>query len=371
VFVLYKYPTRKHIDDAANLLTETTRSSRLECLKIMASTGQYQGSQAFNHINPLMKESVNPNTGSLNFSLPLVKLKGLRDSIDVTVNLFYSAGFRGTFGLPRNWGLDLPYVLYGKSLTTEGRTYSIDSEWTDVKGHASGLRYTNNHGIKFQTCSPPESLPSGQGDYGYKLKHVDGSLDYFDVLGKPVEHYDIYGNLIRYSYVGGEQEGVDSAQIRIGHIQDSWGQEITFNYEEGVSMRIILPDGSETLIEFSENGVYAITDAAKNKTNIEYAPFNDGPEILSSISFPSGLISSYTYASVETIAYLNDKGKVGYLPAVENHRALDSESNIYEHTRYIYGSISGQTYTGAAIGCKMGGSSDSLMDDNERALDYE
>ena len=335
----------------------------------MASTGQYQGSQAFNNINPFMKESVNPNTGSVNFSVSLVKLQGKRSSIDLTVNLFYSAGFRGTFGLPKNWGLDLPYVLDGKSVTANGRTYAIDPTWTDVRGHASGLRYTNNHGIKFESVVPPEKLPSGQpGEYGYILKHLDGSIDYFDTLGKPVEHHDIYGNYLHYNYVTGDQEGPGSPTLRLDYILDSWGQKIQFAYEEGFEMRITLPDGGETFVKFSDVGVHAIVDAARNKTEMEYAPFNDGPNILSRIQYSSGLISRYDYVPIQ---YLNSEGSPRYFPAVEDFRYIDSENNIYQHTRYMYGRESTQTYTGAAIGCRVGGSADSLMDSDGPAMDYK
>ena len=335
----------------------------------MSPVGQYQGSQAFNNINTLMKESVNPNTGSLFLSIPLVKLQGKRSSIDLTVNLFYSAGLRGTFGLPINWGLDLPYVLEGKSVTANGRTYAIDPEWTDVEGYASGLRYTNNHGIRFQQVLPPEPLPSGEkGEYGFMLSHVDGSADYFDPLGKPLEHHDVYGNFVHYSYVTGDQEGVDSPEVRIGHILDSWGQKVQFAYDQGSEICITVPDERQILIKFSSTNLHTIIDAAGNKTELEYTSFNDGAEILSRINYPSGLVSRYDYAP---IGYLDDKGKAGYMPAVEDARSLDAERNVYQHMRYHYGRESAATYTGAAIGCKLGGSADSLMDNDERALEYK
>lgn len=335
---------------------------------MLGDTGQYQGSQAFNNINLLTQEFVNPNTGSLFFSVPLVQLAGKRSSIDLKVNLFYSAGFRGTFGLPANWGLDLPYVLGGKSVTANGRTYAIDLEWTDVTGHQSGLRYINNHGISFRKFDPPLELPSGKrGQYGYTLCHVDGSIDYFDSLGKPIEHYDIYGNCLQYSYVDGDEHGVDSPELRIDRILDSWGQEVLLFHDQESEMRVRLPDGTETSIQSSGSNVDFIRGPA-GRTNFEYVSFNEGPGILSRITYPSGLISAYDYTSIQ---YITSKDEPSYMPAVENYRSLDSAKKIYQHKRYIYGKDSPVTYTGAAIGCTMGGLRDALMDDDDRALEYK
>ncbi|KAI9157982.1 tRNA3(Ser)-specific nuclease WapA [Paramyrothecium foliicola] len=335
---------------------------------IMSQAGQYQGSQAFNHIDPSLKESVNPNTGSLFVSLPIVKMLGKRSSIDLTVNIFYSAGFRGTFGLPPNWGLDLPYVLQDKSVTVNGRTYPIDEEWSDIEGHKSGLRYMNNHGIRFERVVPPQPLPSGLiGAYGYTLEHVNGSVDYFDAFGKPIEHHDIYGNFIHYSYIDGQEEGVDSPYVKIGEIRDSWGQEIQISFMESSEMRVSLPDGGETVLRFTATNLYTIIDASGYQTDIEYTDFNESSEVLSRITYPSGLISQYDYVAVQ---YLDLEGKGGWMPAVQDVRSLDKNNKVYQHTRYSYGMESGATYTGAAIECRMGGPTDALMDDNVRGLNY-
>lgn len=332
----------------------------------MSSSGQYQGSQAFNNSTTLIAESVNPNTGSLNFCTTLVNLQGIRESVNLKVNLFYAVGSRGTFGLPPGWGLDLPYVLHGKSITAHGRNYVIDREWEDIEQYASGLRYTNNHGIKFEDS--PAQLPSGRPqEYRYKLRHVDGSMDFFDELGKPMEHHDIYGNFYYYEWLTGEEGGVDSSELRLESIVDSFGQTVKFAYEQGRSLTITLPDGSETFVQFSLDGVSAITDAEGNRTEVDYALFNDSFNVVSSISHASGLVSKFDYLPME---FLNAEGKLAHLPAVEDYRRYQA-GKVCKHTRYAYGEETSQTYTGAAIGCTMGGSSDSLMDDMDKALAYE
>lgn len=335
----------------------------------MDRQGQYQGSQAFSHIVPSQNESVNPNTGSLNYKTPLVQLRGVRPSIDLNLNMFYGFGTAGTFGLPPNWSLDLPYVLDGKSVTTGGRTYAIDYEWSDIADYASGLRYMNNHGIKFQEITPPEQLPSGR-EYGYQLDQVDGSKDYFDVHGKPVEHHDIYGNSISYVYTRDVDAGVDDVRVLLDYIQDSWGQKIQFEYLDGSEIKFTLPSGDFTTLTFAEEGILYVDDPAKLRTAFDYIGFSGDArwKVLSSITYPTGLVSRYDYGVAE---YLDADKNIKYMPRVQDHYHFDTNDKIYSHTAYDLGGFSGgNTYTGAAIGLKMAGSKDRLMDADGKALSY-
>ncbi|KUM61270.1 hypothetical protein ACN42_g5855 [Penicillium freii] len=337
----------------------------------MNAEGQYQGSQAFSHIVPSQNESVNPNTGSLNYRMPLIALRGVRPSIDLELNMVYSFGTAGTFGLPANWSLDLPYVTDGKSVTSAGRTYAIDFEWADVTGYASGLKYMNNHGIKFQKIVPPQDLPTGlPGRYGYKLDQVDGSSDYFDVNGKPLEHHDIYGNFIHYTYTQDLAAGVTNVQVRLECIRDSWGQEIRFEYLEYSTMILTLPGNSATTLTFSEDGILCMDDPAGLRTTFNYVPFigNDSWKVLSSITYPTGLLSRYEY---DPVRFLDANGNAQYMPMVKDHYDLDTNDILHSHTSYNLGGYSnGRTYTGAAIGLKMAGATDTLMDAEREALTY-
>ncbi|KAF3064957.1 tRNA3(Ser)-specific nuclease WapA [Daldinia childiae] len=337
----------------------------------MGDAGQYQGSQAFSHIVPQKNESVNPNTGSLNYTTQLLQLRGVRPGIDLSLNVFYSYGTVGTFGLPHNWSLDLPYVLDGKSLTANGHTYAIDYEWSDDKDYASGLKYMNNHGIKFEKIVPPQDLPSGlPGQYGYQLSQVDGSKVYFDVEGKPLQNSDIYGNFIYYSYLQGSDGGVASQNVLLDFVQDSWGQRITFQYQESQQWVITLPTGSYTTINFSEDGILTIQDPAELITSFDYqpSPGDSRSKVLSIITYPTGLSSRYEWGTVE---YLDGNGSAQYMPKVDNHYQMDTDDTIYSNTSYDLGGFSGgSTYTGAAIGLKMAGATDALMDGAGRALSY-
>ena len=334
----------------------------------MGNDNQYQGSQAFAHVLDQKSESVNPNTGSLHFFQPLINLRGIRDSIDLKLNLTYAAGNRGTFGLPGNWGLDLPYVLPDASLTAKGRTYAIDFSWADISDYPSGLKYINNHGMKFEKVAPALPLPSGQrGLYGYKLQCTDGSCDYFDEHGKPMEHDDIFGNYVYYSYASGEQSNVLAKDVSLGFILDSWGQKVTFQYQPQMEIYINLPDGNKSHVKFSTEGVFLIVDPAGHQTKLEYiiTPFSQ--RVLSRVTYPTGLVSRFDYIGIR---YLDTNGAEHQMPAITDHRHYDSSAKVLMHSNYRYGTISGNTYTGASKGSRLSGSNDGLIDSGGQIADF-
>lgn len=189
----------------------------------MASNGQYQGSQAFAQNIP-SDESISPNSGSVSFSKTLIDLRGKSTSIGLQIKLSYTPGVPGSFGSPINWGIDIPFTIPGKSLTSQGRTYIVDNTWIDETGWQSGLRYVNNHGMLFEHITPAQPLPSGrQGDFEWKLRMTDGSMEYFDAYGKVLEHVDLYGNSIYYAYV---DSMADPLTAQLDSVVDSWGQPV-------------------------------------------------------------------------------------------------------------------------------------------------
>jgi hypothetical protein len=348
-------------------------SKRSLSIDIMSGFGQYQGSQAFALNAPDEQESINPNTGSLNFRLPLIELRGVRPSVDLNVQLFYAAGHRRTFGLPRNWGLNLPYVLDGKSLTTaQGASYIIDPHWSSSESTQSGLKYVNSRAIKFEQIPLPMKLPCGRpGTYRYILRNQDGSCDYFDAKGKPLEHRDIFGNWIYYAFAAGQDSDLDSNDGRLDHIEDSWGQKVTFQHYPGSEMTINLPDGGKVLIALDQNGITLVKDAVGRKTTFSYAPFEGSP-VLTSIEHATGLKSLFEYTGIQ---YLDQRGDKGLFPAVRRHlfkeRSMDGTTDsIIRRTDYQYGVDSYNTFTGATIRVKMGGPVDTLMHSNGVTKNY-
>jgi len=332
--------------------------------------GQYKGSQAFAHILPLEKESINTNTGSLNYSQTLVKLRGIQKSVDLTLSINYSDDLLGTFGFPANWGFDLPYVLPGKSATFQQRTYAIDKEWSDTVGYKSGLRYLNDHGTRFQQVSPSKLPSEKPGKYSYLLQCTDGAAFYFDSFGKLLEQDDIFGNRICYKYVGGEDGTVLTKAL--ASIEDSWHQSITFKYATGSpgmpygGVTITLPNETSTTVRFDKGGVRSIIDPADQKTTFTYQA---GQPIISEITYPTGLQSLFEYTDIE---FRDTNGRSGHKAAVvKNVKRDKADGTTYERTTYGYGMLSkGHTYTGFQIGCQLGGLQDSLMDGHAGSANY-
>lgn len=322
----------------------------------------YQGSQAFASISR-GTETVNRNTGSLSYSKTLIDLIGVKKTVSLRVAVRYSHGVSASFGLPQNWSFDIPFLSPNKTLTTSGQTYAIDFNWSDQAGWSSGLRYVNNHGIKLTFEGSPVPLPSGQpGHYEWSYRTSDGSVSYFDGVGKLLEFDDLHGNYIYYTYF--DSIATPSTAL-LESITDSWGQVVQFEYQGLNEIVIQSPDGSTSTLTFDETGMIRIKDALAYSTLFIYAPFGSG-RVLDTIAYPTGLLARFTY---QQIAYLDGTGQTHDFPAVQNHYHLFN-SEILGRTEYIFGSKSGSaTFTGLEGGYRMGSARDALMDSNN--LNYQ
>ena len=327
--------------------------------------GDYQGSQAFAQ-TAAGTESINRNTGSLNYSIPLIELRGVVAAVDLSLSLTYSAGISGNFGLPQNWTFGISYVIPGKSLTTQSRTYVIDSQWADANGYRSGLRYINNHGMFFKQEEPPQNLPSGNpGQYGWSFRYTDGAVDYFDPLGKLLEHDDIHGNYIYYQY---ENSEATPKTARLDFIQDSWKQQITFGYEPGATIYVTGPNDDRIAISYGSDGVSQVQFPVDFVTSVNYFQVAS-QTVIKTIQQSTGLQSLFAY---QTMNYLDSSGQTQQLPAVKDHYHLNAEGNYISRTSYQYGTASsGRTFTGYAIQQRMGSDSDGLMDSGSSSYEYD
>lgn len=330
----------------------------------MSEFGAYQGSMAFNQTLSL-QESVSINTGALTLTRALVRLPGISTRIDLNVSLRYSRGVPGILGLPPGWTIDIPYVVpAGRTLTIGGATHLIDANWSDETGYRSGLRYVNTHGVRFKQIVPPQPLPSGKpGLYAYVYIASDGSRDFFDATGKLLEHDDLYGNYQYYSYTS-QLGGVYGN--RLASIEDSFGQTVAFVYGSDV-IRVVLPNAHEIAISISPLGVTSITDELGGVTSFQYGE-KAGMAVVDQISYPTGLQTRLTYT---TIPYLTQAGPGDY-PAVATLTRVDGEARFLNQTNYSYGvATGGRTFTGSSAGYKLDSSSDSLMDSNNAAYQYD
>ncbi|KAF3142868.1 hypothetical protein TWF703_000372 [Orbilia oligospora] len=325
----------------------------------MTSESQYQGSQAY-AANVPSEESVSPNSGSVGFSKTLVDLHGKTSSIGLQLKLSYTPGATGSFGAPKNWGLEIPFTTPRKSLTSQGKTFIVDPNWADQDGWKSGLRYVNDHGMLFEHVFPAEPLPSNRpnrpGDYEWRFKTIDGSTEYFDPYGKLLEHSDLYGNSIYFPYVD-NLAGPMSAKV--DYILDSWDQKISFEYDLDGAMYLHAPDGGQTKVEFGTHGVESIEDPMGYITEFTYIPLA-GQTVIDTITFPSGLQSKFGYT---VLSALGRDGNPFSIPACSYHLHQDIHENELMETQYEHGVDTGfANFTGASIGCRMQSSHDTLME---------
>jgi hypothetical protein len=330
----------------------------------MGDSGTYRGSQAYAQKVP-SEESISPNSGSVNFSRTLINLRGVTKAIGLSVRLSYTSGAQGSFGFPKNWGLEIPFTIPTKSLTSQGKTFVVDPNWSDQTGWESGLRYVNHHGIKFEQVFPALPLPSGRsGYYAWRFRLADGAMEYFDELGKLLEHGDIDGSSIYYAYV---DEMAGPLTAKVDYILDSWGQTIRFQYDMDADLKVFAPDGGETTVTFGSQGVDRIKDAMGYTTSFSYLTLAN-LTLFDTINFPTGLQSKFEYI---TLAALDQNGNQFDIPACSKHAHLDTNGKIVSNTIYVYGEMTGYAnYTGALIGCRMGGSQDSLMESNSQDYRY-
>lgn len=330
----------------------------------LTDDSQYQGSQAFNQYLSTI-ESVNANTGSLVITYPLVNLVGMHHTIPLNINLVYTSGSLGVLGLPVNWTLDISYVIPGQSLTTQGKSYIIDGDWSDETGYQSGLRYQNNHGMKFEDIIPPQPLPSGNpGTYAYRMTYSDGAHDYFDATGKLVEHDDRFGNYINYFY-SDQVSGVQNNYL--DHIVDSHNQVIAFFYDLN-TLTIKLPNNSQISINYSSRGVENIINALNYAWSFGYETISK-ISVVNSITYPTNLTTLMTYTAID---YLTPQSSVSSFPAVATLAHVDGDNNFLDQTTYTFGyTTAGCTFTGYAARYTLSSSVDGLMDSNNVGYRYD
>ncbi|KAI3325198.1 hypothetical protein HD806DRAFT_553295 [Xylariaceae sp. AK1471] len=331
----------------------------------MSDQSQYQGSQAYAR-EVAADESITPNCGTVGFSKTLVNLRGKLQSIDLTIKASFTSNTKGSFGLPPNWGLNISYTIPGQSVTAQGKSYVVDPDWSDETGWQSGLRYVNHHGMLFEQVFPSLPLPSGRpGFYAWQLHMTDGALEFFDDYGKLLEHDDVYGNSIYYSYVDPMS---DPRNAWIDYIIDSWGQQISFQYDMDTSLAVVAPDGGKMTLVFGYQGVDQLQDPSGYITSFNYTT-SANQTVIDKITYPTGLQSSFEYTGLNA---LDENGSSIELPTCSRHVHMDATGNQMSITRYIYGEATGYAnFTGNAIGCWMGSSHDSLMDSNNQDYRYD
>ena len=323
------------------------------------SNAAFVGSQAFNQLSSI-QEDVIPNTGSLILNIPIINLMGKVNGIDLNLNLTYMLGKESRFGLPDSWSFGLAFLSPGKFLDVNGSRYIIDPNWKDTSGYASGLKYQNNHGIKFTDNVTSQPLPyvSSGSTYQFTYQELDGSTSYFSSQGYLLMKADRFGNYLYYAY---------TTSNLIDHIVDSFDQKTSFGYNPN-EIIITYPDGRQTSIQYSSTGVSSVEDPLGQKVVI--TPIQQGNfSVVSSITYPSGKKTQVLYHSLN---FKDTSGNTGALPVVSDLQYFDNTGTLLMHNQYAYGTNSGgNTFTGYSSGFSLSSSTDGLLESNNTLYQYD
>lgn len=336
---------------------------------VKSSGGQeksnYHGSQADNNVLKSLGEMVNPATGSLSVSLPLLSVQGY---LPVDLSLQYAAGQQGTLGLPNGWQFNLDVVVPGQSVSFDGQTYQMDPDWHDKSGNASGLKYLNEYGTYFEQFKSGKALPSAYQDsriYSYCLTRADGSHDYFDASGKLIVQDDRFGNHIRYDYL---HQGSGLLNNLLTSITDSFGNVYKLHQAGGV-LQVTFTDSlgktHQQVVTYNDTGVVSYKDALGMTTSVGYQKTSDGIYLLNEIDYPNGLQTTVGYD--KSLKYKDAQGRTGSIWVVTTLKHSDrSTGKVVNKTIYQYDSS--HNYTGYPAA--MSSTKDNLLESDNQSYTY-
>ncbi|MBY0379162.1 MAG: RHS repeat protein, partial [Burkholderiales bacterium] len=354
--------------------TPASQLSTVQPNNLLSSGDQqssYLGSQAYDNA-VYDGETVNSHTGDLNLAKSLINLAGVLPEDTLNLKLIYSSsqassGFT-VFQLPTGWSYNISY-LTDTSATIDGYSYVIDYNWADQGGHHSGLKYVNNHAIKFSNQSTESAISdTDKRMYHYLYSAADGSHEYFDSKGKELAKIDRVGNSIRYYYTNDGHPN----QASLDYIQDSYGQIFTFKNNGRGTISIIPGTNPDTkpISNFTYNatGISSIADALYH-TDYNYNVVNK-IKLITSIQSPSGLTTQVKYTTLNANSCIT--GSLIKLSAVTELSHADG-TNPLNKTLYTYGSTTnGNNFTGYPNKSYcIGGDNDNLFDSDNFKYKYD
>ena len=341
-------------------------SSRLNRYKTTDDTpSSYQGSQAYNS-SLLTNEEVNGQTGTLTLSKPLIVASGITKDIDLNFNLMYassSSKLKSILGLPKGWSYQISYVIPNKSANIDGRNFIIDDNYN------SGLRYVNNHAIKFSSYYDSKQLTCNKDkrSYNYDYRGAQGEHLYFDEAGKLIAKANRFGSCISYYYSDNGSDDIYHSYL--DHIVDSYGKTYKFATDVLSGTVTVTDTLAKTIASFSYNdaGVGSYSDAMGYKTNYNYY---DNNGLLNSITYPSGLVTNVDYIDIP-YSICGGQGQVGYLKAVGEITHQGNNNKVLNKTDYDYNAGSAN-FTGyqAGGGKCMSPDTDNLADSLDLGFNY-
>jgi len=249
---------------------------------------------------PPLNSQINPRTGVLQVNLSPPPLAGFLGA-NITPSIFYQhsslASGNHMLGLPLGWSYPFSFISEDRVFIHGQQSYFIDSS------SASGLGYYKLKNLFFKIC-PDKPFPyDSTQKYGDILQFQDGITQYFDTNGRLLGMDDRFKNHVLFYYDG---EG-DVYNSKLQKIINSYGQEITFTYDEASDkpgITIAYPKGANDSVTFKyvtdKNNLYLTEyiDPIGNHTKI----INNGgivrKDLISEIDYPNGTKATYVYTSL-------------------------------------------------------------------------
>ncbi|WP_144499451.1 RHS repeat-associated core domain-containing protein [Bacillus sp. FDAARGOS_235] len=267
----------------------------------MASTQVF--SQAFN-FRPL-SSSVNNRTRCVNANITLGTISsGLQNPATFTLALNYNPGSRArtNFGFGENWTINTPRLDLDNDLI-----YLSNGLVEKVLPASNGtikFLYHKVDDCRIETVDIVDrdeyGYPIG-GHRDYRVKHKNGTIEYFDSRGLITKLVSASGHYLNFTY---ETELV--SQPLLQEINDGSGNKITVTYLSGriEITQTINSTSRKTTVYKDGNKVTSISlpNDTNNKYEFEYNTI-EGSRYISKISQPNGSVQKFTY---EPIKYSND-----------------------------------------------------------------
>ncbi len=316
----------------------------------------YQGSHAFNVSKPFHTQ-VNVATGDFSFTYPVLSLKGKRETWQLKLQYQYNQA--GLNGLPSGWAFNLDHVDH-KTVSLNGQQWLIDPLWRDESLYASGLRYLNQHGCRFDDFSVSRTVPNHSGYYyRYSATFKDGSVKYFSESGLLIAQIDRFDNAILFEYDKIHQSARTS---RLAAIIDNYGNRYAIDYLPSL-IKVLSPNASKTSIFYNDKAVLAIENPEQERLDIHYDDYGKW-SLIQAIETAEGLGIYLTYSDI--FAKVDDA--VTTLPVVSELRYKDlSTQQLIKQSYYTY--AKGKNFTGYPL-YSFSKNRDSLLESNDQNYRY-
>ena len=250
------------------------------------------------------------------------------------------------YGVGAGWSFNIPSIDY----ESQGGSRLI------LPGVGSFAFYGNtftDYKRKDMTLSDDDSYTAGQFPSDKKLTFADGTVYYFSEAGLLIAVLDRFGNTISYRYA------LVNGYYHPSEIIDTTGSSTAIAYadtDDGMTVTITAPDGSNTLLHVKQAGdaydegdylldsiVYPDGETIGFAYEMAGGSFSYVGEyltpldyvLLNKVTYDTGMQLHYKY--VETLSALGDIGSMQFYQVVERYATQDGDDAITsDYIQYSY-----------------------------------